>query len=68
MFEPQVYMSFGAVDYSVDDDEVIVMQSMLNAEFFDKLVGKNINNYVASTSYDNVNPRISQTYSNAIKI
>ena len=68
MFEPQVYMSFGAVDYSVGDDEVIVMQSMLNAEFFDKLVGKNINNYVASTSYDNVNPRISQTYSNAIKI
>ena len=35
MFRPQVYLSFGNVDYNINDDELIVLQSMLTDEFFE---------------------------------
>ena len=68
MFEPQVYLSFGNVDYKVDDHELLIMQSMLSNEFFDGLIGKKINNYMLHTSYDNVAPQTSAFYNNTIKI
>ena len=68
MFEPQVYLSFGNVDYKVDDHELLIMQSMLSNDFFDGLIGKKINNYMLHTSYDNVAPQTSAFYNNTIKI
>lgn len=68
MFQPEVYLSFGRVDYHIDDHEIMIMQSMLNNDFFDGLIGKRINNYSLHTSYDNAEPQISQTYVSQVKV
>ena len=68
MFEPQVYLSFGKVEYNLDNTEIVIMQSMLNREFFDGIANQNINTFTLETAYDNVNPQKSATYSNIARI
>ena len=66
MFQPQTYISFGNIGYNLRDDEIIIIQSMLNQEYFDNLIPMVTNKYVTHNSYDEVQPIISQTYDNVI--
>lgn len=68
MFEPQVYLSFGKVDYKINTDEIMIMQSLLNNEFFDNMVGAKVNKFASHTSYDNAPPQFTEPYSNEVKI
>ncbi len=45
IFKPQAYLSFGQVKYNLRDDEIIVLQDLLNPEFFENLVPADINRY-----------------------
>ena len=64
MFRPQVYLSFGNVDYNINDDEIVVLQSMLTDEFFEGVVDTGANSFVKSNTYDTALPAISQKYGN----
>ena len=64
MFRPQVYLSFGNVDYNINDDEIVVLQSMLTDEFFEGVVDTGANSFVTSNTYDTALPANSQTYGN----
>lgn len=68
MFEPQVYLSFGKVDYKISKEEIMIMQSLLNNEFFDNMVGAKVNRFAAHTSYDNAQPQVTEPYASEVKI
>ena len=50
MFQPQVYLSFGKVDYKLNKDEIVIMQSMLNREFFEGRINQQVNTYAIETA------------------
>ena len=64
MFQPQIYLSFGNIGYNLRDDEIILIQSLLNQEYFESLVPAVTNKYVTHISYDEVQPIKTQVYEN----
>ncbi len=66
MFQPQTYLSFGNVGYNLNDTEIIMIQSLLNQEYFDTLVPAVINKYTKYNSYDEAEPSITQMYDNTV--
>jgi len=66
MFEPQMYLSFGKVDYNLRDDEIIIMQSLLTQEYFDSLIPAQVNKYVKHNTRDDAKPLLSQVYENKV--
>jgi len=68
VFKPQIYLSFGQVKYNLRDDEIIVLQDMLNSDFFENLIPAYINKYAKFNTYDNAEPIISQNYQQEIEL
>jgi len=68
IFQPQTYLSFGSLGYNLREDEIIVIQSLLNAEYFEGLIPSEINKYAKNNSYDIAEPIITQNYENKINI
>jgi len=68
IFQPQTYLSFGALGYNLRENEIIVIQSLLTKDYFDGLVPEEINKYVKYNTYDNAEPKISQVYDNTFEI
>ena len=66
MFEPQKYLSFNKTGYNLTENEIIIIQSMLTQEYFESLIPTIKNKYIENTSYDNVEPILTQTYDNKI--
>ena len=62
IFKPQAYLSFGQVKYNLKDNEIIVLQDLLNQDFFENLIPAEINNYAKYNTYDTAEPIKSQTY------
>ena len=68
MFRPQVYLSFGKVDYSINDDEMVVLQSTLTDDFFENLYKTHPNPFVMSNTYDIAHPSVAEVYSNEVTV
>ena len=68
LFQPQTYLSFGNLGYNLRDDEIILIQSLLEKEYFEGLVQAVINKYVKNNNYDDVEPLESQVYDNNMKL
>jgi hypothetical protein len=64
VFEPRAFLSFGQLGYKLKTDEVILLQSLLGADYFEDLTPALTNKYVSNASYDNVEPLTSVPYSN----
>jgi hypothetical protein len=62
IFKPQAYLSFGQVKYNLRDNEIIVLQDLLNQEFFENLIPAEINNYAKYNTYDTAEPIKTQLY------
>ena len=62
IFKPQAYLSFGQVKYNLRENEIIVLQELLNQEFFENLVPAEINNYAKYNTFDTAEPIKSQLY------
>ena len=56
IFEPQSFLSFSNVKYNLNDDEIIILQSLLSQEYFEDMRNIINNNYINNTTYDIVNP------------
>ena len=67
MFQPQSYLSFGNIGYNLRDDEIILIQSLLTQEYFERLVPMNSNKYVSKNSIDSAKPSVTQFYDNKVK-
>jgi len=68
IFKPQAYLSFGQVKYNLRDNEIIVLQDLLNQEFFENLIPAEINRFAKYNTYDTAEPIITQTYRNDIQL
>jgi hypothetical protein len=68
IFQPQTYHSFGSLGYNLRENEIIIIQSLLNQEYFNDLDPVEENKYVHYNTYDTVQPIQSITYNNVIPL
>lgn len=68
MLEPKKYLNIGTVDYSVNKNEVILLQSILTDEYWNNLEPFYTNKYIRNLNFDNADPAISQKYSSEISL
>jgi hypothetical protein len=66
MFEAKKYLTLGDVEYNLSENEIIMLQSLLTQEYFERLTPTTVNKYVKHTSHDEVNPIISHPYDNIV--
>jgi hypothetical protein len=67
IMEPYNMYSFGNnIGYSLNDDEILLIQSLITAEYFDNLIPAAVNNYIKTMAYDQVNPIIHAEYDNVV--
>ena len=66
MLQPQTYLLFDNINYNLRDNEIILIQSLLNQEYFDTLVPTITNKYIKFNSYDETEPVMTQLYENKI--
>jgi hypothetical protein len=62
IFKPQLYLSFGSVKYNLREDEIIVLQDLLNQEFFENLDPVEMNKYNKYNTFDTAEPILTQAY------
>jgi hypothetical protein len=62
MFQPKSYLNITQSDFSIDDDELFLLESALNRDYFRNLVPYNTDKYIQNIEYDNAQPSISQNY------
>ena len=53
MLEPRRYLNITNVDYQINEDEVLMLASVLNDTYFDSLDPFNKNKYVKNIGYEN---------------
>ena len=63
IFEPKEFLNFNNVDYNLWPTEIILLQSLLNQEYFDNLIPVQKNPFIFSNSHENTVPQITQNYS-----
>ena len=68
MLEPKKYLNIGTVDYNVNKNEVILLQSVLTDEYWENLEPFYTNQYIRNLNVDNAEPAITQKYSSEISI
>ena len=68
IFKPQAYLSFGQLKYNLRDNEILILQNLLNQEFFDNLNPADINKYAKYNTYDTAEPIMSQKYKNDFEL
>ena len=53
MLEPRRYLNITNIDYSINEDEFIILASVLTDEYFENLIPYNKNKYVKNITYEN---------------
>ena len=68
IFKPQSYLSFGQVKYNLRENEIIVLQDLLNADFFKDMNPVNINRYAKNQTFDTAAPIVATNYTNEYQL
>jgi hypothetical protein len=69
MFFPNVNLAFGDDDYVVLDNELLILQTnLLEENYLDSLIPNDENKYTNYNTYDTVEPKTTQPYSNEITL
>ena len=59
IFKPNSYLSFMKIKYKINSDEIILLQEMINQEYFEELKEIGVNKYSRGKTFDTANPLIS---------
>lgn len=68
MFQAKTYLNVTPVEYRVQDDELFLLETLLNRDYFRDLVPYNVNKHIQNIEYDTAAPVMAQTYSNEISL
>jgi hypothetical protein len=68
IFKPQTYLSFGNMGYNLSNNEILIIQSSLNNEYFNNLTPALINTFVQYNTFDQIEPIKSQIYDNQVEL
>ena len=66
IFESKTFLSFNEIKFDLNDDEIILLQSLLTQDYFENIEIMNPNPYINYNSYYNTNPQKTQYYTNEI--
>jgi len=64
IFQPQVYQNFENIQFKLNDNEIILIQSMITQEYFASLVPYEMNKFIQNNTIDDAEPREHQYYTN----
>ena len=62
MLNPGSYLNIGYSDYSIYDNEVLLLQSLLNNDYFQNMVAFNDSKYLKRVDYNNAFPALTINY------
>jgi len=62
MFQPKSYLNITQSDFEIGDDELFLLESALNREYFRNLVPYNTDKYIRNIEYDTAQPSMTQKY------
>ena len=68
IFEPTSYLSLSNVKYNLNEDEIIILQSLITQEYFNNFDVTYDNEYVKNNTFDLSIPNISRFYTNEIDV
>lgn len=65
MLEPKNYLNLSNTNYTVNDDEILLLDSTLNSDYFNDMNIFDVNDYITNLTYDTAEPEaVTQHYSN----
>ena len=68
ILEPENYLSLSKVEYQINDDEILIIQSLITQEYFEDLtVAMEQNRFIKNTVFDMANPVSTMTTKNIPK-
>jgi hypothetical protein len=68
IFKPQTYLSFENINYNLNENEILMIQSLLTQEYFEGLIPAVINKYAKYNTYDQAEPQQTQEYNNLVDL
>ena len=68
LFEKNKYLSFNETMYKLNDDEILIIESMISQEYFEGLKAFRRNMYVHNNTYDTALPLLTKRYSDKMTI
>jgi hypothetical protein len=68
ILEPETYLTFGNVNYNLKDDEILIMQSLINQEYFENLTPYIQNEFIQFNTRDDAYPFKTIIYDNDVEI
>ena len=67
IFKPQSFMSFGKINYDLEDNEVLFLENTLTSDYFDNLIEKKTNKYIKNNTFQTTQPVKSVPYDSEYK-
>jgi len=68
IFKPQTYLSFENINFNLNENEILMIQSLLTQDYFEGLIPAVINNYAKYNTYDQAEPLQKQEYNNLVDL
>jgi hypothetical protein len=69
MLEAKKYFNVANSDYFINDDEILLLHSLVFGNYFDDLIPFDMNEYIQNVTFDVANPRITtERYSNTVPL
>jgi hypothetical protein len=66
LLEPNRYLNISQLEYSMNENEFILLQTLLDSDYLDKLIPFQTNKYASNIPYDLADPMKTLKYSNEI--
>jgi hypothetical protein len=64
MFNPNSYLSFSKINYNLNENELLIIHSLITQEFFENLNAYPKNKYINNDNFFNATPNKTQKYNN----
>ena len=68
VLEPKRYLNIGNSEYKLYEDELLLLQTLLDGDYFDNLIPIPANEYVKNITFDTADPAIHQKYSTEVSL
>ena len=68
VLEPKRYLNIGNSEYKLNEDELLLLQTLLDGDYFDNLIPIQANEYVKNITFDTADPAIHQKYSTEVSL
>jgi hypothetical protein len=68
ILEPKRYLNIGSSEYKLNESELLLLQTLLEGDYFDDLTPIQANEYIDNVTYDIAEPSMSQKYSTEVSL